>query len=184
MQLLGFYVNVIPRGYFNPPYNVSGKNGFVFHLLIIFKNGFQPLRNDNYSKLFKPDVASYPCRKLVVAGGHGLGGSSSCFGCWHRDRDSCQAEAFGNCQTRLQLTLVSLEGRGWMTLPNCLPQTVVGKITKQHLGERLAVGFRRAHDGIWLARVLYVLASLFTYNIKSSMPVMVQKVCAYTCYCT
>ena len=34
----------------NPPYNVSGKNGFVLHLLIIFKNGFQLLRNANYPK--------------------------------------------------------------------------------------------------------------------------------------
>ena len=34
----------------NPPYNVSGKNGFVLQFLIIFKNGFQLLRNDNYSK--------------------------------------------------------------------------------------------------------------------------------------
>ena len=34
----------------NPPYNVSGKNGFVLHLLIIFKNGFQLPRNANYPK--------------------------------------------------------------------------------------------------------------------------------------
>ena len=34
----------------NPPYNVSGKNGFVLHFLIIFKNGFQLPRNSNYPK--------------------------------------------------------------------------------------------------------------------------------------
>ena len=34
----------------NPPYNVSGKNGFVISVINNIQNGFQLLRNANYPK--------------------------------------------------------------------------------------------------------------------------------------